>query len=252
MKSPQASIALATVLLALAASARADKPFFEETFNQGGQNVQLFNDAFIASAGSGVSGKAEDLAYEAAAVPENVPGPSAKILAELPDSPLEGFTIVVWYKAGDTPFRSASIINTHGMVFSWDKNQWFLRVNDFGGQAGGDKYYGSGTSVDVSPGQWKFVACTWSRANNEAIFYFGDKAIPAEQISTARRNDTAPALTFGESRFPKTIGNTFVREANSTFPGNIDNIRLFDKVLTQDQIEQIRKGDLENKEPSWD
>ncbi|MEI6279925.1 MAG: LamG-like jellyroll fold domain-containing protein [Verrucomicrobiae bacterium] len=240
-----ASLALAFLL---ATSARGQQPFYEETFNDGGASLKLYNEAAIGAAGSGVSGKPGDAAYEAAAAEPGVRAPVATIISELPADSLQEFTMTVWFKPGaDISGKLASLFNSHGIVLGWDGGQWLLRVNDRNGEKAAEKYYKAGTGIDAAPGDWKFLACTWSNAAKEAAFFVGDKTRAVEQETSVASKDPQPEMSFGDPKIPKAVGNTFVPAAAESFPGHIDDIRMFDKVLTVGQIEKIRQADLENK-----
>ncbi len=231
------------VLAIMAMPALAVSPIFEENFDQSGQSVELLNGATLGESGSGVSGKQGDASYQAAMPPEGSPGPLAKMTGGLPTNPFQEITVTSWYKFADVPLtKGASLINTHGIVVYFEKDRWVLRING----AEGSKYYASVPEFAFSPGTWKFLAVTWTPASNTATFYAGDTSTPVGMVSESKRNDNPQELTFGEDKFIKAIGNTFVREADGTFPGNIDDFRIYDKALDAGQLEKIRQADVQN------
>lgn len=230
-----------TALLLLPASSRAEAPFYEETFNTGGETVKFFNDATISAPGAGVSGKTSDLAYDADNGLSQGPGPLAAIVSELPSEPMEEFTITAWIQPkGST---TGNILNTRGVVLTVGENNWYLRVNDSQGTGTGEKYYNSGRLDTSLPGEWQFVAVTWNRAENTARFYTGKKAGEAALAAEIKQKGEAPLLGFSDPKFVRAIGNTYARAADGAFIGKIDNVRMFNKALDATQLEAIRKTD---------
>ena len=249
---PHIGSSLSLIALSLffvsATLASGQQPFYEETFNDDGANLQLFNGAAIGEKGSGVSGKSDDAAYEAAAAELGAKAPAAMIKSELPDASLQEITMTVWFKPGDDiSEKRVSLFNSHGIVLGWGGSQWVLRVNDFKGEPAAGKWFHAGKTIETPTGEWKFLACTWSGTAKEAAFFVGDKVNSVEQDSVVSSNDPQPEMTFGDPKHPKVIGNTFMPAATESFPGHIDNFRMFDKVLTIQQIEKIRQADLQNK-----
>ncbi len=226
-------------------STHAQSPFYEETFNSGGETVKLLNDATISGPGAGASGKTDDLCYDAENGLSQGPGPLASIVSELPSEPMEEFTITAWIKAKGA--TTGNILNTRGVVLSTGESNWYLRVNDSQGTGAGEKYYNSGTAISATPGEWQFVAVTWNRADNSARFYTGNKTSGTALATEIRQKGEAPLLGFSDPKFVRAIGNTYARSADGAFIGLIDNVRMFNKALEPEQLEAIRKADAENQ-----
>jgi hypothetical protein len=194
-------------------------------------------------------------------------------------SGISGFnqiTISGWYKAIQPvpmPLQYTRIFligNRHlwdeGLVVDFNNqnlgyNQLGLEINDYYnrfGDGGGDGYAGP---VPNNTGVWRFWAMTYDGVptSNNVKIYMGTTAAAASLIGTASINH----IPLPELNLPTNNPTGIIRNADGDFVvfGNIewdythgligyqDNLRIYNSVLTQSQIELIRAGDVNVPEP---
>ncbi|NUQ57112.1 MAG: LamG domain-containing protein [Candidatus Paceibacter sp.] len=99
-----------------------------------------------------------------------------------------------------------------------------------------------------NPNEWVFVALTYNGAalpgTDNIIFYKGTKDIQPFVVSV----QAEPSETIRSTGDKLTIGNVFGKN-NFPFDGKIDNVRVYDKVLTPEEILRVWTDDLGNVPP---
>lgn len=240
------AMALAAGLMSLRA---ATEPVYAERFNSDAPAIDFRNGSQQGAGGSGVSGKPADRAYVATFDPANggsVPPPGAIAENLVLPTEMAQFTVTVWYKADrdvqepDTLFHLASfyLLCSRGGGWTMRLPQWIIT-----GPRGPLIQW-------TAQGEWVFYAITWDLQTQKATVYQGtalDGARAQQEFPTPNMKD--PLGVGG----PAIIGNDWTDKSrgpsNRPFSGSIDNIRIYDKALSDEAIEAIRTADLENAEP---
>lgn len=133
-----------------------------------------------------------------------------------------------------------------------DKNQvlsggWAFYI-DSGGFCGGSNqfafhhYWSTGTSArgtwcaasnTISTGKWQHIAVTYddSSTSNDAAFYLNGRLVSSSEL------DTPSGSVGDDSSIELTLGNRTA--ANRTFDGRIDDIRIYNYILSESQIKRI-------------
>ena len=180
--------------------------------------------------------------------------------------PISGLTICGWLNSGDTCFRSAASTydcivygqNASFQGFRLTHNpSWALELavnennNTSDAQSSGS-VGGSGlVPVDITlpPNNWVFFAVTYdgTLTANNVNYYFGN-------TTTLAALDSTSPLTYNKGTIPVsgpvTVGNvnstgngrTISGQNSPFFKGYIDELRIFDKVLTLAEIQQLQTG----------
>jgi hypothetical protein len=126
-------------------------------------------------------------------------------------------------------------------ILSWGQNvagqKWRMRADSTGGlraEVNGGYHYGV---TNIADGYWHHVAVTFEDDGSPDaldILLYVDGQLDATADSLDEPIDTAAG--------PVRIGETPWH--NSPFIGVIDDVRIYDKVLTVDEIKQAMRGDL--------
>lgn len=95
--------------------------------------------------------------------------------------------------------------------------------------------------VFVAEGKWVFFAVTWNGENGEWMWYSG-----SEQDSVAPAGSGNDLIAMADAP----PGELSIGRANSgsgAFKGWLDDIRVYDKALSESEIESVRRSDLAGK-----
>jgi len=146
----------------------------------------------------------------------------------------DSFSFTVWVYRDNNLFDSRGTPITIGhqnddrvVIFDNDDNQeMFFRV---GGEQIG--------AIDYNRNEWTHWAGTFADENGELTFYKDGSEVGNE--TGGGLPDTADNYGTKEVQ----IGND-PSAGNYAYPGNIDDIRVYDKELTQEEVENIMNGEL--------
>jgi hypothetical protein len=148
-------------------------------------------------------------------------------LPKLPLSP-NGGTVEFWFKpetAGNRTLMQLSD-NTSFQIMQWSDGNFYI-------WAGGNRM-----SAPFAPmNAWSHVALVWSGAGNTARAYLNGNQIAAI---------TQGAATFTGGMF---FGGSPVSPANETLKGKMDELRLWNRPLSADEIAARRNCELQGSEP---
>lgn len=241
------------LLAFLAASALARAASFEETFNATGLQVELRNGAALGGPGSGVSGKYDDLAYTA--VPpgpgQDKDGPVALARAPIAPAPLSAFTCAFWYYLDEKGPGLQVPLNIASVLFLMNEKGLEIRIENSNAQPRAHVFTPGLQGPCVGwrdHGQWIFAAFTWEQKNNTLSVYQATRQTPLafmrDMHGPVPANPTLPRLDL--DRRPETIGNTS-RNLDRPLAGKLDNVRFYDRLLTQAELSAIRSADLANE-----
>jgi hypothetical protein len=147
-------------------------------------------------------------------------------------SPTQAITLDAWVKPTSYP-------NTEPIVIS-KEGDYLLAIGDgkFRGVAHcniGDFVFPSGGSVPLDV--WTHVACTYDEQSATARLYVNGEEVAAEATSPAPIPTSGADLSIG-----KRIGAT-----NRNFDGLIDEVEVFDRVLSQVEIQSIVAAGVSGK-----
>jgi hypothetical protein len=141
-----------------------------------------------------------------------------------------------------------TISSSNQIIASYDRNQfWRLEINGSGGGPGqvgwdvmtssGQVDYGSSTRVD--DGLWHHVTGVFDNGRL-TIYIDGRPEASASGGSTFGTNTTRYGFIGVGSEAGEFDGNT---APNSFVQGDLDNVRIYDKALTQEEIALAMRGD---------
>ncbi|MBD3418942.1 MAG: hypothetical protein GF398_02370 [Chitinivibrionales bacterium] len=85
------------------------------------------------------------------------------------------------------------------------------------------------TTITLTPSTWYHVACTWDHFTRQSRIYLDGN--PVAQDTVADDNPGAIALTFGRSELHGTA-----------FKGMLDDVRIYRRVLTEEQVATLAHG----------
>ena len=201
------------------------------------------------AAGGGVSGLPEDLAFDNTASTGMGSGNSGgRAIAE--NLPFEfptfsSVTIAGWYRA------QIDTITDYARLWWWTHTHQLFARNSYLRFMAGDTTIVNSDAVYTEIDEWVFFAVTYdgTRDIDNVQFWKGTKTIPAAVVTTR-------TLAKGPLNLPNaevSIGNN-PAFSTPTQPCDawLDNFRLFagpgsDGVLSQEQLEALRLGDLANE-----
>ncbi|MDF3058962.1 MAG: hypothetical protein K0R17_3177 [Rariglobus sp.] len=228
-------------------------PIFEANFNGPGKGIELVNGAVLGAPGSGVSGKSDDRAYVGtpASTEQERNGPVAVARKPIAPNALSVFTCTFWYYLDETGPVLQVPLSTAGILFLMHDKGFELRIEN---QPEVPRAY------VFTPGlsgpcagwrdrkQWIFAAFSWEQKTNTLIVFQGTPKQPVaymrDMTGPMPANASMPREDLG--RDPETIGNTS-RTLDRPLAGKMDNVRFYDRVLEQRELEIIRKADLANQ-----
>lgn len=262
MKLVPLSLTLATFTLLCVAPAAHAALLVEYQFNvnsttqpSGGElsnsSVTIQNaTAAIGAPGSGVSGQADDRAFDNRAATAmgsqsttNYKGIASNTTTDF--APLTAMTLTGWFKADEVIGDGAVIIRT---------NQFSLRAYDASspGTTGVIQLNISGSNaprsavVDTlfnSVNTWVFFAVVWD--GSTVKYYQGLTSQVAAQLGST--GAFSPTMTDPDPGLQ--IGNISPANASTNariFDGLLDNIRVYDTALSLSQVQAIQAGDIAN------
>ena len=105
-----------------------------------------------------------------------------------------------------------------------------VRSDSRAGQWGWSAFAGSQGVIGgfpIAPGEWTFLAVSYDQEAKRAIFYAGDQKAEASEAMMGEGLGTASAATnpsYGEF-----------------FLGEMEPVRVYHRVLTEQEIQQLRK-----------
>lgn len=205
------------------------------------------------AAGSGVSGRTQDRAWDSSANTTRgagTPANDARVTAAPSLAGLTGFTLVFWYKL-EQPLDDAMRFIYQANALSSPTRGFFVRALNNRLQI----FVGNGTaSTSVSSstfaagngyhrvGEWVFAAVTWDGAT--ITFYQSDAA---GNVTTAGSGTFTGPWAAAET--PLVIGNagTF----NRGIDGWMDNVRIFDGALVARELAIVAREDLHGLNPTF-
>ncbi|XP_012808476.2 adhesion G-protein coupled receptor D2 isoform X1 [Xenopus tropicalis] len=92
------------------------------------------------------------------------------------------------------------------------------------------------STLFLSDGQWHHVCVTWQKLNGTWAFYADGKKAASSVISTTQDIIEGGSFIIGQDQ--DSFGGTF--KAKESFSGNITNLNVWMKVLSDEQIEVVR------------
>ncbi len=126
--------------------------------------------------------------------------------------------------------------SVNGEICSWGKNsagqKWVFRVNDNGTirvEVNGGNIYGT---TNVADGKWHHVACVFdgTHVNDIKLFVDGD-----EESIGATANHVVNTVDEIDVRLSRGVNNRY-------FNGNMDEVRLWSRALTNAEIKKLSQG----------
>ena len=236
------------------ADSLSDSLIYEARFNDS-SNLELWEGATLGGPGSGVSSVPADQSYfNGIALQPGEAGPGAVLTGEARIEPheLQEFTITGWYKPLSEQRDGIELFSGFANLLMWDARhqQWNLRVlAQFADDGRHNYFFGSGSRPPMKswmiPGEWTFIAMTWTRASGTVTFYQAGVNAPVVNAASGTRKDPVQELTEGP-RPRRVVGNDSGKRERS-FVGNIDDFRVFAKALDAEALEKIRQADLKNQ-----
>jgi hypothetical protein len=151
------------------------------------------------------------------------------------------FSVALWIKTTATvtqnPIGQGDAANSSG------GEHWELIVNDAGYLAafiddGTNTKYVGGPTFDsndgpqVNDGQWHHIAVTFDRDGNAIRYIDGSAVNETVDISNVGDISNDEILAIGQRGNVGALGKTF----DSPFDGRIDEVRLYDQVLTAEEV----------------
>lgn len=196
--------------------------------------------------GDGVSGQAGDRAFDPSGYTLGSAAP--RVQTSYTTTGVTSFTLTLWFnKAKSTGSGSndypwlidyrASTTQRLDLFYIQSDSVFNLKLATSGGA--GTEDFASANFDDV--GDWVFFAATYDASdlnNNNLIMYKGTPTTSASAVDTF----DAGAHSFNYTAAPFTVGNNSAN--NRGFEGQMDNVRIYDEVLTSSQVEAIRAGEL--------
>lgn len=208
------------------------------TYGVDGQPVELFT-----KSGGGVTGAGADYALDFVS-PPNAPGPWAETEEEVVQLPaLDALTITFWAKvkkwhAGGSVLRLRDALSA--------RKQWLhvLLTTRFGlhlsvGQEG-MIYLAPENSYEGAENAWTFFCVVWNGQKGTATFYRGERNPNVELTLVAKKSFPAYQLEPMAGRL--FVGNTNARPKDNPLVGLLDDLRIYPRALSTQELEKIRLG----------
>lgn len=98
------------------------------------------------------------------------------------------------------------------------------------------------TNPVLTPGVWKFVAATFSIQTQTPKIY-----IDGVEVPTTLYDGSSILTEINDSETPILIGANFTRQLGDFWNGRIDEVEIFNKVLTDSEIQNIFTADSAGK-----
>ena len=250
--------ALASVLvLSISALSRAGAssvtPVYEETFNVSHGRLRLANGATLGGPSSGLSGKSGDRAYVAVprSTEQEAQGPVAYAVEPIMPVSLPAFTCAFWYFLEERTPDLMVLAEPSGVGFFVGDKGLEIRLSN----ATSDE---RPNVFSVGPrgawhewrtsGKWTFLVVSWEQAANRMVIRQGTLSNAAAIVREMQRPAPATPLAVRDSLAsrPETLGNTYSTRHDRPLAGRLDNFRLFDRLLSEAEIEKLRQADIAN------
>lgn len=166
---------------------------------------------------------------------------------------LDKFTMTIWLNLQDDPVGNDRLhakqdVGPDFGGFSWNINSpnegdYTADNFRFGLFIGGDNGFGfAQTDEDTgADGEWKFFAVSYDGTTDteNMIFYQGADNRPVTQFGSVFNVAAGPVASVPA---PYQIGHTFAADAADTVPpGFVDDARIYNGVLTPEELEAIRE-----------
>ncbi len=156
-------------------------------------------------------------------------------------NPFNGFpasqiTAVFWMKSNDaatagTPVSYASsAIDNDFLIFNYQNFGIYVKGNNVN------------TGVQPNDGNWHQIAATWKSTGGEAKMYKDGKQSFSGSVSSGLSITNGGSLVIAHDQ--DSVGDSF--QSNQAFIGTIDDIRIYNRVLSQQEIKflyGVRPGD---------
>jgi hypothetical protein len=189
--------------------------------------------------GTGVSGQPADRAFDNTAVAAmGVRNGEEKAdgLIRIPSpGQLGNFTLQCWYKAdGPVAASYARVFDSRKINVFFTKEGLQIRVGEGVATVAGQAF--------EAEGEWVFLAITFSgdQAADNLRVYTGSAGQPVEAAGTGTIAEST--ASFEEIY----AGN--IQGGNRPLKGWLDNVRLWDRALSESDLESYRLADLKNTE----
>ncbi len=156
---------------------------------------------------------------------------------------LTAITVAVWVKSAETKSDRGFI---DGRDPGGDDTVLSLRYDAAGFEAGGSDLVKAGitttggvqrleTSSDVQTESWQHFALTWSSGNELALYIDGELDTPTfNSPATKGKLTDATKLVIGKGE----------KDQGRSWNGLIDDVRIYDRVLDDDEIADLAAGEL--------
>ena len=271
------NLLLGITALIIGSPAFAQKPILDFNFNESRGYYENEGTAKVEAkrsgknhktgeAGSGVSGKKSDRAWDAtrntvAGAEKDDDGKYNNSLVQITDrikemDEIKAFTAVIWYTSEQQPdsavryFGKANSSTTTKMVRGFIVRSYAPK--SMGGKSAIELMIGDGSAPqqfvsDYFPkgkgyniwgpeNEWVFMAITWD--GSIIKFYSGNTKEPVTPAGARRYSGKLEA----ETKAPLVLANTTAK--NRGLDGKIDNFRFYDRALSMDQLEELRQKDV--------
>ena len=149
------------------------------------------------------------------------------------------FSVSLWFKGSTTPGETPLIGNggtiggTIGFAIYTTANGNLNGTLCSTGSGGTQVFFGNTTNI--SDNQWHHIAFTFDNSSSGAYVLYLDNQSHASGTTTAFTGNPTPT-------YNTYIGNRWNRNENGVINGQIDQVRIFNSVLTQSQVTQLARG----------
>ncbi len=165
-------------------------------------------------------------------------------LAAMPGLPAEGWTVEAWVRPAPQSPERANIVAQRSPAGGCDTFTLRLR-NDWGGLlelgfATRVDSWGMAGETPVPPEQWSHVAATWDASDRSASLWLNGRQDGRRQTRVGPGSCQAPVWLGGDPLHGP---------AGRPFAGHIDELRIWDHVRTQRQLQDHADRTLVGEEP---
>ncbi len=172
---------------------------------------------------------------------------SAPQVTNLDGSSFTGLTIDAWINP-DTVAANHAVAGVYNSSVTLTTYQFHIVNGQLNFGASWDPnwtvdFFSAISSYNIPVAQWTHVAGTWSGGSNVKLYINGVE----DTATTVSTLNVFPSL--GETSVPATIGalTNISNQANSFFDGLIDEVEIFDRALSADEIRAIFEAGSEGK-----
>jgi len=205
------------------------------TYGADGQPAELFT-----KSGGGVTGAGADYALDLVSTP-NAPGPWAETEEDVVQLPaLDAFTITFWAKvvkwaagASVLRFRDADRLTLTVLL----NTRFGLQVSA-GKQ--GTVHAAPENSYEGAENVWTFFCVVWDGREGTATFYRGVRNPNTELTVVGQESFPAGPLEPMAGRL--FVGNTNAAQKDRPLVGLLDDLRIYPRALSTQELEEIRLG----------